>query len=95
MKSLFRYLDDNKITKDFLIQQIKHQQYTVLGDKKITHCTITVLNGFTFTGEAVCVDVSNYNQEIGEEIAFANAFDKMWQVYGFALAQKLYEDSED
>lgn len=94
MKSLFRYLEGTKLTKEFLVQQIRAQSYTVIGDKKITHCTLTVLNGFTFTGEAACVDVNNYNKEIGEEIAFENAFDKMWACYGFALAQHLYEHPE-
>ena len=82
----------NRITPDFLKAQIKKDgiRFTRLGDT-LTHCTITVKNEFTFTGESACVDPANYNQEIGEKIAFDNAFDEMWGPYGFALAQHLFE----
>jgi hypothetical protein len=93
MKTLFKYLEGTKLNKEFLLQQIRCQQYTTIGDKKITHCQITALNGFTFTGEAACVDPANYNKDKGEDIAFDNAFDKMWVCYGFALQQYLYEQA--
>lgn len=91
-KNLFKNIDENKITEDFLIEQIEDINYNIIGKKKITHCTITVKNGFTFTGEAACVDVSNFNADTGKAISYKNAFDKMWLVYGFCLAQYLYEN---
>lgn len=81
-----------RITPEFLKNQIKTDgvKYNRLGGT-LTHCTITVKNGFTFTGESACVDPANYNKEIGEQIAFDNAFDEMWGPYGFALSQHLHE----
>ena len=40
-----------------------------------------------------CVSPSNYNQQIVEDIAFTNARDKIWPLAGYALKQKLYEES--
>lgn len=39
----------NRITKDFLESEITNVEYQRLSGT-ITHCTITVKNGFTFTG---------------------------------------------
>ena len=83
----------NRITPDFLENQIVSVEYTEIVPKKLTHCTITVANNFTFTGESACVDPANYKQEIGESVAYDNAFDKMWPAYGFLLAQHLYENA--
>lgn len=80
----------NRITKGFLESEITNVEYQRLSGT-ITHCTITVKNGFTFTGESACVDPNNYDQAIGEKIAYDNAFEKMWMPYGFALKQKLGE----
>ena len=91
MKKLFDKSSPNKLSKEWLLKQITDTEFVILGDKKITHCTITVKNTFSFTGESVCVVPENYSKAIGEEIAFDDAFDKMWVCYGFALAQFLYE----
>ena len=37
----------------------------------------------------VIKDYEAYNQEIGESIAFENAFDKLWQLEGYVLKNKL------
>lgn len=82
----------NKITKEFLESEIISVECQHLSDR-LTHCTITVKNGFEFTGESVCVDTANYNEEVGNKIAYKNAFDKMWMPYGFMLRQKMFDDS--
>ena len=81
----------NKITKEFLESEIIAVEYQRLSER-LTHCTITVRNGFEFTGESVCVDPANYNEEIGNKIAYNNAFDKMWMPYGFLLRQKMHDE---
>ena len=76
----------NKVTKEFLESEIVDVTYTRLTGT-LTHCAITVKSGFVFTGESACVDESAYNKEIGEKIAYDNAFEKMWMPYGFWLKQ--------
>lgn len=81
----------NKITVEFLQFEIVGVEYTRL-QGTLTHCAITVKNGFTFTGESSCVDPANFDEEIGKQIAYENAFEKMWMPYGFWLKQKIGGD---
>lgn len=79
-----------RITEEYLKSEIADVKYTRVTDT-MTHCAITVHNGFVFTGESSCVSAANYDETIGREIAYANAFREMWAPYGFALKQKMYE----
>lgn len=76
----------NKITKEFLESEIVNVEYNRLS-KTLTHCAITVKSGFVFTGESACVDESTFDEQIGRQIAYNNAFNAMWQPYGFWLQQ--------
>ena len=80
----------NKITPEFLQSEITGIEYRRLTGT-MTHCTITVVNGFTFTGESACADPSNYDKELGEKLALEDAKRKMWVPYGFMLKEKLHE----
>lgn len=80
----------NKITPEFLQSEIMSVEYRRLTGT-MTHCTITVPNGFTFTGESACADPDNYNQKLGEKFALEDAKRKMWVPYGFMLKEKLHE----
>lgn len=81
----------NKITKEFLESEIIAVEYKRLSEH-LTHCTITVKNGFQFTGESACVDPTNYDEDIGNKIAYNYAFGKMWMPYGFWLRQKMRDE---
>lgn len=81
----------NKVTKEFLESEIVDVTYTRLAGT-LTHCAITVKSGFIFTGESSCVDAANFDEEIGKQIAYENAFEKMWMPYGFWLKQKIGGD---
>lgn len=82
----------NKITLDYLKQQIANVQYHQLDGTTITIAVITLHSGFTVTGESACVDPTSFNEEIGNKIAYDNAFDKLWQLFGFELKQKIGGD---
>ena len=78
----------NKITVEFLNSEIANVEY-LRPVGTLTICVISTKDGFTFTGESACVDPANFNQEIGEKIAYDNAFEKMWLPYGFWLHKTL------
>ena len=78
----------NKITVEFLNSEIANIEY-LRPVGTLTICVITTKDGFTFTGESACVDPANFNKEIGEKIAYDNAFNKMWLPYGFWLHKTL------
>lgn len=57
----------------------------------LTICVITMLNGYTVTGESACADPKMFNAEIGEKVAFAAAERKIWPLLGYALKDELYK----
>ena len=48
-----------------------------------------MVNGFGVRGESACVDPRNFDEAIGRSIAYENAFDKLWQLEGYLLAERL------
>lgn len=78
----------NRVTKAYLESIITDKKFHRLTGT-LTVCVLTLRNGFTVTGESACVSPEAYNQEIGESIAFENAFDKLWQLEGYVLKNKL------
>ena len=82
----------NTVTAESIKAKIKDVKYTVLEDGKTTIANVYLENGFTVRGESACVDPNNYNKEMGEEIAYSNAFEKIWELEGYLLAEKLYKE---
>lgn len=58
----------------------------------VTICNITLDNGFSVRGESACVNLDNYDQEIGERISHDNAFNQLWPLFGFLLAEKNFNN---
>ena len=81
----------NKITKEFLESQIDDIKYTQMNDR-LTHCLITTKSGFLFSGESVVIDPSNFDKELGEKYAYEEAFNSMWEPYGFWLHGQLTKE---
>lgn len=59
----------------------------------LTFCVIILKNGFTVTGESACASPANFDADIGKSIARANAINKIWPLMGYALKQRLHDDS--
>lgn len=56
----------------------------------MTVCIITMLNGWRVVGTSACVSKDNYNKEIGDRIAYDNAFRQLWALEGYLLAEEQY-----
>lgn len=82
-------LNAPRLTPDLIDSKIKEKSFHKLTDV-LTVCVLTLENGFTVTGESACASPANYNQQIGEDIAFDNARDKIWLLEGYLLKEKLY-----
>lgn len=83
----------NKVTLediDHILAQSK-VEFNVLGGK-LTHCMITLPSGFIVTGESSCVDPAEYNKELGEKLAQANAVKTLWMLEGYELSNKRMEE---
>jgi hypothetical protein len=50
-----------------------------------------MVNGFSVRGESACVDPRNFNMEIGRNIAYRNAFNSLWALEGYLLAERRME----
>ena len=57
----------------------------------LTFCVIVLRNGFTVTGESACVSPENFNAESSQKVAYENARSKLWELEGYLLKQKLFE----
>ncbi len=79
-------LPGERVTKEYMEARIAEVKFHHLG-QRLTHCTIHLNNGYLATGESACVDPANYNAEIGEKLAYADAFRKLWPLFGFLLAE--------
>ena len=75
-----------RVTKDYMETRIETTEFFRLG-KTVTICSLTLDNGYSVRGESACVSPENYNQEIGENIARHNAFNALWPLFGFLLAE--------
>lgn len=76
-----------KVTKDSIEAKIAKVDYLVLPDSTVTLCNITLRNGYSVRGESACVDPRNFNVEIGKGLAYKKAFDALWPLEGYLLAE--------
>jgi hypothetical protein len=79
-----------RVTKELIAQRIAHVRHWHL-EETVTLCTIRLDNGYSVRGESACVDPANYNKEIGEKLAYDDAFRKLWPLFGFLLAEQLLQ----
>lgn len=76
-----------RVTPDYMKSRVAKTDFHRLGET-VTICSITLENGYSVRGESACVNPENYNKEIGEKIAYDNAFRQLWPLFGFLLAEK-------
>ncbi len=67
--------------------------HTASAHPMLIFCVLVLRNGFTVTGESACASPENFDEEIGRKIARQNAVNKIWQLEGYLLKQRLYEQS--
>lgn len=62
----------------------------------LNKCTIVIVqlkNGFILTESSACVDPANYDEKIGAEICLEHIENRLWELEGYALQKKFYEES--
>lgn len=79
-----------KVTKDGIEKRIKDVDYIVLPNSTVTVCNILLENGFSVRGESACVDPRNFDMEIGRQLAYRDAFGKLWSLEGYLLAERRF-----
>lgn len=83
-----------KVTQQQVLDEIHERTFFVFPGTTVTVCLLKLKNGFTVTGQSACVDPAEYNQTIGEQIAYKRAEDALYNLLGFRLADKMMDLSE-
>ncbi len=84
---------ENTVTQkmvDNIFSQSEKKVYTVFD--KCTIVSVKLENGFVLTESSACVDLANYNEEIGKEICFERIKNKIWELEGYRLQCKIFEE---
>lgn len=68
------------------------ETYTVLPDGRTTVCQLTLYNGFTVEGSSACVSAENFNAELGNKYSRERAENKVWELLGFLLCERLHQN---
>ena len=84
-------LNAPRLTPNAIDTAILAVQYHVFPGTTLTVCCLTLVNGFTVTGESASASPENFDVEIGRKISRENARNKIWALEGYLLKQKLHE----
>ena len=87
-------LDAPRLKPSDIDAVITGETYTVLPSGKVMVCELTLRNGFSVRGEAATVSKENFNEEIGKRISRENARNKIWEIEGYLLQERLWQDSK-
>jgi Phage protein (N4 Gp49/phage Sf6 gene 66) family len=70
--------------------KIIEEQYYVFPGTTLTVCCLTLVNGFTVTGESAVASPDYFHAELGRNIARAHARAKIWPLEGYLLRERLH-----
>lgn len=83
-------LTADRLTPELVDATIVGEDYYVFPDTTLTVCCLKLRNGFTVTGESACVSPENFDEELGRIVARQKARDKIWNLEGYALRERLW-----
>jgi hypothetical protein len=86
-----------RITKEFIEENIRETSFAT-GDELVqvgikenyahlTVCTLRVANGFIVIGKSAPMDPRNFNAQLGQQLAYEDAFRQLWPLYAFATLE--------
>lgn len=84
----------NTVTNEMIEKIMNHSKVvvsTVFDKCTVVSCKLP--NGFVIVESSACVDPENYDEDMGVEICMKKIVDKVWELEGYRLQQKIYEDS--
>lgn len=79
---------NQRLTPELLQSKVVSAAFHKLSET-LTVCVITTVNGFQLVGKSACADPANYNQEIGEKVAYDDAFRQLWPLEGYQLRERM------
>lgn len=79
-----------RLTPAYIDSRIKTVEYMVL-QGRITVCVMTLQNDFVVIGESAATSAENFDKELGEEMAFDEARERIWELEGYLLKERIYQ----
>ena len=83
---------NNTVTDEMIEEIMNHSKVTV--NTMFGKCTVVACqlpNGFIIVESSSCVDPKNYDETVGVEICMEKIVNKVWELEGYRLQQKMYE----
>ena len=71
-----------KLTLEDIEKLVDYPQYQTIGT--LTICILTLTNGAQVTGQSNVISPENFDQQIGRDVSYRNAVDKLWELEGYA-----------
>lgn len=85
-------MNENSVKKEYLEALLDAADKTeaVFWGKE-TVISYRLPNGFSVLGRSACVDPANFDPELGRKYAYEDALSQLWQLEGYRLQCRLYE----
>ena len=80
-----------RLTPQTIDETIVTRQYHHFPGTTLIVCALTLRNGYVVTGESAAASPENFDQEIGERLAFTKAREKIWPLEGYRLKEHLHQ----
>lgn len=87
-------LNAPRLSPTHINEQIVSEAYHVFPGTSLTVCCLTLRNGFQVIGESAAASIENFDEAIGRRIAKDKAREKIWQLEGYLLREKLWEKNK-
>lgn len=84
-----KQLNAPRLTPEHIDSCIVDETYWNPHGTTLTVCVLKLKNGTFVVAESACVSPENFDVEIGKQIARSNAREKIWQLEGYLLKEKL------
>ena len=82
----------NKVTEEQISEilgQAKFEEVVMHEKMYVMACKLP--NGFIIVESSGCVDVANFDKEIGRSIAYKKIVEKVWELEGYLLQNQMEE----
>ena len=86
---------NNTVTKERIDKILENTDFSV--NTVFDKCTVVsakLPNGFVIVEYSACVDKENYDIDLGYEICEKKIINKIWELEGYRLQQKLYKKNK-
>lgn len=84
-----------KLTQEYLESLVVHHEYNYVPNTSITICTLFLQNGTKLMGKNYgAINSNNQDWELAKELAYKDAFDQLWELEGYLLRQRMFEQSQ-